>query len=1594
MKKLLVAAAPYLTLIVLSLLYCAPLFSGRDGHDVPMIGGRGDWDQFTFRRLTPRLAMLRDHQLPLWNPYVNGGNVLLAHPHDPAFSPWYLPTLIFGAELGARIEVLLLVILGTTGMAALLRQWKVSRAGSLLGGLLLMTSAHFTLHIAEGHVEWCALGLIPWAMLCLVRGAACTHGRRNWRYLPAGAAVIASALLDGSVYILAVFLPLLVLWAVLESIRTRSWPIAVRTIGMIFLALLLGAVVLLPRVEFVAANPRPVDRINCVAPAAFPAMFLDPDQADLFRATRDMANPPRDELAGCLSLPSPALTARSDWQWRRLDVELSTTSDWADVRFSGVTYVLRFGKDTVENIPSEQLDATAPSTEGLAIKNNPLALANQPEVLVEEIPEGARGPAGQSRRAVLQATLYVHRSRWNSLHVAITRGDEGMTHLVLRQAGTIVADFRASGRIYDDRTNRQTYDVSMQTLTNGGLFRGKWIKLHVQLRTSSDWARLEVPGVPYLLAVEAPAQEADWPTPCSTQPLELRSPSPGRKTVSARAILCVPYPENDDLHLVIHQGVQGRSRLDLAAARERISAIRDDRNGEKGQRLVDYTLSRVAIQNLFEPLAKPWRWQLDEWEMTDGWHEYACYLTWLGLALALCGGIAMARRHWPLLAVGCVALLIAMGAALPVDLWSIIAQLPLYGSLQVSARFLVVVVFVLAVCAGFGLDWLGRWVERFRIARLRRLIEVGVVLIVYYELALLTWSVFPEVFVCRMASVPAHDAFAQRYATDDVRRAAMYSAHCPYAQANSGVLRDYENIAVPRGDVRLESDPAYRGEAYLQDGHGTARIAAWTMSRVTVDTELTAPDQCLLNQNFFSGWKARVYDAAGHASRQPVVDVKGLVGVELQPGDCKVEFYYLPDSFLWGAWISALTVVGCLGVCFSAKAGDWPAALAGCSGCVRGLVRSRMVMLAVGVLGLNLPFLLCHPAWPLVNLPAVRALAVALVLLVLPGWPLAAALVRRGWLAWESPVAMIAVSMSLFTLLIVGLHLTGIAPQPATLWNATWIIANLGLLVAAMIRPGTGAGRHPGQVPRQNFPNAETLPGNEVAITQPASWIALPIFVATFLMYAHAATSIVPQMDDHDYETQGTAYGLVHDLVPKLLTDRHTTYYFAHPPLLHACVAGSFLYWNELDDLNRYEAAWKRNQAATEGRLTEKPLDEFWRLPDGPTPADLGTITGTAPGRESATRHRIVGIGGSEYRVEPPLAGFGAKIPVNDLEVQLLYDRYHHDPHALATRTPNIFFAALTVALLAAWIAQTTGRPWLALLVAAVYATTPETFVRSSYGGYFAISQLALLEILLAVETWNLRSENSPLSTGEGQGVRAFSNQARRKWPLGPGINGLIAGGFAALACHKLVFLPAAIFVCQAIQADTVSLARRFLRAAMHPVVLGFALGTLLYWIYGLSIDAGIFWQDHVRTHLIDRVLHENPLNYGGYPSPAGLWLEFCRHTGYFLLPLGVLSIGMLEWQRRKTPEGLPATVREILPVWICWMALLSIAFTLIDWRQTKHLCPLLLPLAMAPAAWAGTGRAARLAVAACMAVLLLWNLGTLRALAADFAGFHVSPAW
>ncbi len=116
-----------LVLAAASTLFCLPLFGNLDRW------GRQDWDQFTFRYETPRLALLRDHALPTWNPYASGGTALLAHPNSPALSPLYLLVLAIGAPLGLRVQVLVSMAVGAIGLAALARRLGSQVPGSIVG---------------------------------------------------------------------------------------------------------------------------------------------------------------------------------------------------------------------------------------------------------------------------------------------------------------------------------------------------------------------------------------------------------------------------------------------------------------------------------------------------------------------------------------------------------------------------------------------------------------------------------------------------------------------------------------------------------------------------------------------------------------------------------------------------------------------------------------------------------------------------------------------------------------------------------------------------------------------------------------------------------------------------------------------------------------------------------------------------------------------------------------------------------------------------------------------------------------------------------------------------------------------------------------------------------------------------------------------------------------------------------------------------------------------------------------------------------------------------------------------------------------------
>jgi hypothetical protein len=620
---------------------------------------------------------------------------------------------------------------------------------------------------------------------------------------------------------------------------------------------------------------------------------------------------------------------------------------------------------------------------------------------------------------------------------------------------------------------------------------------------------------------------------------------------------------------------------------------------------------------------------------------------------------------------------------------------------------------------------------------------------------------------------------------------------------------------------------------------------------------------------------------------------------------------------------------------------------------------------------LNLPLVLCHPGRPLAELPLLRSLAVGLVLFLAPGIPWTSVLWRvcfkndysQPRLKWLWTVA--ASLLGLLAVLVV-IRLTGWPLGGSTAWNGVWLLTNAGVLLNIVLGgpPAWGA------LPRDL-----------------AGWLGVPLFLAAYAAFFIGADR-VPKMEDQDFDVLGCGYGLLARFEPLLVSDHDTVYQFAHPPLAHFITAASFLYFDRLDYLKYYDAASQRALAARQGRPFA-PFD--------------GTVDGLSGGHKGG--HRVVGVVGDQYIIDPPLETGSRSIPVWLLENGVLAQYYNHDPQKLVTRTPHIFLAALTVALLGCWIARMTGRWSLAVLVPLAYASSPEVWVRSSYGGHFAAANFAVLALLMAVE----QLEAAP---------------SRAAW-----LDCLLAGGLAALADHKLMLLPLAVVLWVSCRvgrrAPTRSVGRRvpprngqpmsggtrfarptlliFARptlpylagALLHPVVLGFAAGAALFWLWGFSVNGAEFWLDHVQTHFIRRILHDNLLNYSGYPGVAALWLEFWRHTGYLLLPLGLAALLLCGLPRFRGAAVAAGSAPARTPaLWLLWTLLTAAAFSLVDWRQTKHLMPLLIPLYLAPACWAAGGKRQLALVLLLMAGLTAWNLVTVWRLAHDFAALSITPGW
>ena len=177
--------------VVLSTAFCWPLFAQ------PFAGAPGDWDQHIFwYGAVLKNAAFGD--LPFWNPWYCGGNVLWANPQASLVSPVYLLALTMPLTLAMKINVLAHYVIGCLGMHVLIRRAVGLRSVALTVFLvsLFVFAGGVALHVKSGHTDYLPVLYLPWIVYLFWDAAA---GRV--RSLFAGGAVFAFAILNGSIHV-------------------------------------------------------------------------------------------------------------------------------------------------------------------------------------------------------------------------------------------------------------------------------------------------------------------------------------------------------------------------------------------------------------------------------------------------------------------------------------------------------------------------------------------------------------------------------------------------------------------------------------------------------------------------------------------------------------------------------------------------------------------------------------------------------------------------------------------------------------------------------------------------------------------------------------------------------------------------------------------------------------------------------------------------------------------------------------------------------------------------------------------------------------------------------------------------------------------------------------------------------------------------------------------------------------------------------------------------------------------------------------------------------------------------------------------------
>jgi len=301
-----------------------------------------------------------------------------------------------------------------------------------------------------------------------------------------------------------------------------------------------------------------------------------------------------------------------------------------------------------------------------------------------------------------------------------------------------------------------------------------------------------------------------------------------------------------------------------------------------------------------------------------------CYVGWVPLLLVAYAVMANPRRNGLWLAVGGGVLWIALGPAIPINLWALLHELPFFSALRVPIRFNVYVLLILALLAGEGLNQIARLSARREAGATHvHAIAAAILLLVAVDQAWVNGEIFRVAFSIPPIEVGERGEFSyykKSPYTQIYEESALFPTHpnwkrksaYPAVLENRGVIGAYRTVKT-KPYVTSASSSRYRGEVWALDSPA-ARILE---HEITLNTRRVRTNgraaHIIFNSNYAPGWKT---STPGVEDPRPV---HGLLAVEVPEGIHELEVHYRPPAFVLGAFISSVTIAIGVGSAFRGR---------------------------------------------------------------------------------------------------------------------------------------------------------------------------------------------------------------------------------------------------------------------------------------------------------------------------------------------------------------------------------------------------------------------------------------------------------------------------------------------------------------------------------------------------------------------------------------------------------------------------------------------------------------------------------------------------